>query len=99
MSRKPKPKPKPLPAKSRLERGYYTPLMVAQATRERFLGIEYAAERLTMGRWVVRPKGTVGTMGSYKGILWDAFFTDAPTEAEALQIALHRRAHANNSVK
>lgn len=78
---------------NRLQRGYYTPAMVAQAARERLIGIEYAAERLTTGRWAVRPKGSTGTMGSYKGILWDVFFTDAPTQAEALQQALHRRAH------
>lgn len=97
MSRKPK--PKPLPAKSRLERGYYTPKMLVQATRERFLDIEYEATRLANGRWAIRPKGQLGTMGSYKGVLWEACFVDAPTEAEALQIALHRRAHENNSVK
>lgn len=78
---------------NRLKRGYYTPKMLAQATRERFLAIEYEAIRLTNGSWAVRPKGAVGTMGSYKGIMWEAFFTDAPTEAEALQQALHRRAH------
>lgn len=97
MSRKRK--QQPLPAKSRLERGYYTPKMLVQATRERFLGVEYEATRLANGKWVVRPKGSTGTMGSYKGILWDAFFTEAFSEAEALQIALHRRAHAHNNTE
>jgi hypothetical protein len=78
---------------TRLERGYYTPKMLAQAARERLMGIEYDAERMRTGRWVVRPKGGVGTMGSLKGVLWEAFYTDAPTHALALQQALHRRAH------
>lgn len=78
---------------NRVQLGYYTPKMVAQAARERLVGIEYDAELLRSGRWAVRPKGSVGSMGSHKGILWEVFYTDQPTKTLALQQALHRRAH------
>lgn len=78
----------------KIERGYFTPKMLVRATIERFAGIEWDAVQLSSGTWAIRPKGAVGTHGNHPVIgLWEVFYTDAPTKAEALQIALHRRAH------
>lgn len=44
------------------------------------------ATELNTGKWVVRPKGCLGTMGWIEGKAWTARYVEASSAKEALEI-------------
>jgi hypothetical protein len=60
--------------------------------------VEYEATRLKGRHFVVRPRGQLGTCGFYP-IPWQAVFTKAATEREALKRARNIRQKAAKAAR
>lgn len=66
-------------------------MRMAKINAQYLATLEYEAEHMRDNRWVVRPKGQLGTMG-FHPVPWDAQFVKAHSSAEALRkAALFRR--------